>query len=416
MMKTNEAAVYNSRILILHMSRVIRVLAVTLLLAHALLVNADTWAALEDQFAEKIISVTGPGALAVEVTNRSSLTNAEVETIRRGIMTGLGSFGARFVASDQAAASVNISLSEDLKNYVWIAEIHQAANESSVAMVSAPRPPTSAHLEEASTLTIRKVSLMQSDQQILDAAELSDNPAHLLVLFPEQITLYKMQSGRWQVEQVVSIAHAQPWPRDLRGRIVLRKDHLFDAYLPGVFCQSSGSARLGLNCRQSDDPWPLNGQQPSLSGFFTPARNYFTGALSGGQLRNAPPFYSAAPLPREQYTLWTFAGTDGQVHFLDGITDQAARLPWGSDLASVHSGCGAGWQLLASSTASGADDNIRAYELRDREPIAATPAISLGGGVNALWTATDGNSVIAVSRNREAGIYEAFRLSISCGQ
>lgn len=416
MMKTNEAAVYNSRILILHMSRVIRALAVALLLAHALLAHADSWAALEDQFAEKIISVTGPGALAVEITNRSSLNTTEVETIRRGIMAGLGSFGARFVDRDQAAASVNISLSEDLKNYVWIAEIHQAVNESSVAIISAPRPPSSAHSEEASALTIRKVSLMQSDQQILDASEISGNPAHLAVLFPEQISLYKMQGGRWQVEQSLSISHAQPWPRDLRGRIVLRKDHLFDAYLPGVFCQSSGSAPLGLTCRQSDDPWPLSGEQSGLSGFFTPARNYFTGALSGGQLRNAPAFYSAAPLPREQYTLWTFAGTDGQIHFLDGITDQAARLAWGSDIASVHSGCGAGWQFLASSTANGADDSIRAYEMRDREPVAATLAISLGGGVSALWTAADGNSVTAVSRNREAGTYEAFRLTISCGQ
>ena len=87
-------------------------------------------------------SVTGPGALAVEVTNHSSLSKSEVETVQRGLRVGLASFGARFVSGEQAAATVRVSLSEDLQNHVWIAEIKQAANESSVAMISAQNPDT----------------------------------------------------------------------------------------------------------------------------------------------------------------------------------------------------------------------------------------------------------------------------------
>jgi len=68
---------------------------------------------------------------------------------------------------------------------------------------------------------------------------------HLLVLYPEQVTLYKSQAGKWQAEQSLALPHSQPWPRDLRGRLILRKDHLFDAYLPGVLCQSTEQRRWG---------------------------------------------------------------------------------------------------------------------------------------------------------------------------
>ena len=47
-----------------------------------------------------------------------------------------------------------------------------------------------------------------------------------------------------------------------------------------------------------------------------------------------PKFYSAAFVPREKYLLWLFAATDGHVHMVDGVSDQASRVAWGSDLTS----------------------------------------------------------------------------------
>ena len=167
---------------------------------------------------------------------------------------------------------------------------------------------------------------------------------------------------------------------------------------------------MGVNCRQSDDPWPLGNAQTPLSGFFATTRNYFTGALSPGvgKQRSTAAFYSAAWISSS----WLFVSVDGSVHVLDGASEQMLNLGWGSDIAAVHSGCGSGWQVLASGT----DNSVRAYEMSDREPIPATQPMSLDGGVRVLWTAADGRSVIAVSRNRESGAYEAFRLTITCGQ
>ncbi len=375
--------------------------------------------AAEEQLAGKVIAVTGPGAITVDLTNRSSISPSDADQIRRELLTELAASGARFVNAEVAAASVHVTLSEDLNSYVWIAEIHQGTNEPSVVMVSTTRPESAMSTRPAPAITLQKTLLWSSPERILDTAVVSGNPQHLVVLYPDQVVLYRLQDSRWQPEQSLPVGHARPWPRDMRGRLLLRKDHLLDAYLPGIFCRSSGNTPLSLNCRDSDDPWPLGVEQPGLSAFFAPARNFFTGALSPGigQQRAAPAFYSAAAVPREKYTLWIFAAVDGQVHLLDGLTDQqAGTLGWGSDIAGVHSSCGAGWQVLATSSGDRASDTVRAFEFPDREPVAASQAVEFPGGVSALWTDSDGSGAVAIAHNAESGKYEAYRLTVSCNQ
>ncbi len=210
----------------------------------------------------------------------------------------------RLVNADQAAATVQVTLSENLQEYVWVAEIHQGNNESSVAMVAAPRAGLAAVEHPAIALTIRKALLWTDENRILDVAQVNGSPQHMIVLETESVELLKFQDGRWQQEQSLTVSHAHPWPRDLRGRLALRSDHLFDAYLPGVFCRSSTTAPLALNCYESDDPWPLGSGQSWR--FFAPARNFFTGALSPGieKQTTVKAFYSAAVLPRDKYKLW----------------------------------------------------------------------------------------------------------------
>ena len=413
--KRGRTAVYNSRILSFHFAA--RTLLGVLVLCHGISGHSEDLASLEDKFAEKIISVTGSGSLSLEVANHSSLNQAEVESVQRGLVAAIASFGGRVVNSDPAAAAVRVSLSEDLRNYVWIAEIKQVASESSVAMISMPRLKMHVSPLEGGSLVIRKTLLWSSQDQILDVAEIAGNPARVVVLYPEQVTIYQSQGDKWQADQSLPVAHSQPWPRDLRGRLALRNDRLFDAYLPGVFCQRTSSLPLTVTCRQSDDPWPLGSEQFLLSGFFTPAKNYFTGALSPGigTQQSAPAFYSAAAIPRSRVPLWLFAAVDGSVHLLDGETDQATISGWGSDIATLRSGCGSGWQVLATSP-NGADDAVRAFEIRDREAVSATQPVTLSGSVRALWAAPDGASAVAVSHNREMGTYEAYRLTITCGQ
>ncbi len=422
MQSSNDYAVYNARIpnMPIAPSRFPRAAASLLLLLLCLpAMGATDFRAPEQQLAEKIAAVTGPGAVALQVENRSSLSRSESDGIRRGILTDLASLGVRFVNDDQAAATVQISLSEDLRNYVWVAEIHQGTNEPSVVMIATPRPETPAVTQELSALTIRQTLLWAQDSRILDVAEVPGSPLHMIVLDPDNVTLYKFQDSKWQLEQILAVSHLHPWPRDLRGRLLLRKDHLFDAYLPGVYCRAAATAPLTLNCYESDDPWPVGTDQFPLSGFFSHTRNFFTGALAPGvgKQTTAPAFYSAAALPRDKYTLWLFATVDGQLHMLDGITDQTAgKLGWGSDIAALHSGCGSGWQVLATGSNEGGSDLVRAFELADREPAVVTQPAEFSGNITALWTESDGSNAIAVARDSETGKYAAYRLNITCGQ
>src|SRR5262249_37476331 len=113
--------------------------------------------------------------------------------------------------------------------------------------------------------------------------------------------------------------------------------------------------------------------------------------------------------------LWLFAATDGQVHMIDGVSDQIAKPGSGSDLATLKTACGAGWQILATSS-NNDDDSVRAYEFPDRDPIAVSPALPFPGAITALWTEARGDSGIVVARNRENGNYEAFRVALVCSE
>ncbi len=347
---TRRERIYNSRIPKMLSSR--RCFSLLTLLAVLLAASAfaNEWQAPAEQLARKIAGVTGPGAVALTVQNRSSLTRNESDEIRRRMLTELGALGLHFVNADQASATIELTLSEAQHSYVWVAEIRQGANEPAIVMVSTPRVLGGLTERQKPATTIKKALVWTDQNRILDVATLSGNPQHMIVLEGENVLVCSQQGGRWQIDQTLPIVHPRPWPRDLRGRLVLRKDHLFDAYLPGMFCRSSTSAPLAISCRESDDPWPLASEPFALSGFFASSRNFFTGVLSPGIQKQTAvaPFYSAAPLPREKYTLWIFVATDGQLHLLDGITDQAAgRVGWGSDIAAVRSSCGSGWQIIA---------------------------------------------------------------------
>jgi hypothetical protein len=154
--------------------------------------------------------------------------------------------------------------------------------------------------------------------------------------------------------------------------------------------------------------------------FYAAARNFFTGALSPaiGKISNVPAFYAAAALPRSNYTLWAFTAVDGSLHLVDGITDQAIQgAKWGSDLAAVHSSCGTGTQLLATENGDIERDRLRAFEIPDRDPVDASSAVEFDGRgvIVALWPETSGNGAVAIVKRKDTGWYEAYRVSVSCG-
>ena len=408
---------YNSRILeMLPPSRTCWLCCVWLLLSQ--LSFASDWKNPAARLAEKISSATGPGVIALEITNRSSISGADVEQIRRLLISELATSGVRVWQPDQAAAIARVTLSENLSSYVWVAEIQQGSAEPTLAMVALDRPASSAASQNSPLLALRVTNLMSQPEPILDVAVLDGSPRRALLLSGTGVSIFDLEDGHWVLAQTLPIVHANPFPRDLRGRILLRKDHLFDVYLPGVACRSSETGSLTLICRQSDDPWPLATADFGLSGFYTPARNFFTGVLAPGigKQKSGPPFYSAAAVPKGNYVLWVLSGTDAQVHLLDGINQQtASKVHWGSDLAGIRAACRSDWLVLATSQDE-QGDSVQAFEFSDREPLAVSQKLAINGPVVSLWSQQMGESVTAVYQNSETGNYEALQLTLACGQ
>lgn len=414
----------------------------------ALSAQAADWSAPERQLAGKIFAVTGTAAITLSIENRSSLGKRDSEIIQNGLRSTLESVGVRFAGSGRVtsqtakseATAVRISLSENSTFYVWVAEIRLGTGEPVVVMVSAPRPESATAGRESVPLSLRKIPLWTQEDPILDVAVLEENaaPTRIAVLEAGKVGIYRLLAGKWQVEQALEIVHSRPWPRDLRGRLIPARDHLLDVYLPGVVCRSPPGAPLTLNCRESDDPWPLvpsgfSGGSFSVfpgpdsnavaiapvGAFYAPMRNFFTGVLApgAGKFTTVPKFYSAALLPHDKSLLWLFAATDGHVHVVDGASDQAVTFPWGSDLASLKTSCGSGWQVLATGAGDANGDWVRAFEFPDRDPVAVSGTVEFpGGAITALWTEAKADTAVAVVRNQETGRYDAFRLAVACSQ
>jgi hypothetical protein len=381
---------------------------------------AAAWSAPVSALARKIADATGPGAVALEVNNKSSLSSAKVASIRNALRAELASLGIRLVDADQAAATANVTLSENVREYVWAAEIQQGTNPKVAILISTPRT-DSPVTQNSASVQIRKQFLWSQEDRILDAAML-EGSQRMVILDSTKLTLYKMEGSRWQHEQDWPVQHAKPWPRDLRGRLVPRKDHLLDVYLPGVFCRIPQRSPMLLECFDRDEPWPVGDVDSNLRASFNTTRNYFAGALlpGVGKFTSTPSFYSGAAFPREKYTLWLFTGTDGTVHAVDGLSDQAWRgLAWGSDIVSVHTGCESGWQVLAdvnrdASAKDSTADDLRLYDVADREAVAVSSPLNLPGRVTALWNSGE-NEAVVVIQNETEGRYEAYRLLFACG-
>jgi hypothetical protein len=387
------------------------------------------------QLAHRIALSAGPGAFALQVANHSSLDEKSVREVHSALEAQLQVEGVHTAKTEQAMGTIDVVLSESLREYVWTAEIMIGSGEKKVTLMSLLRPAAETPFAAALPMVVKTTLLFAQEQTMLDVA-LIEMPggSRLLVLDDNMVAIYRHPgggpAGRWELEGSAPIAHSHPFPRDLRGRLLLRRDHLFDVYLPGMFCRTNSSAvaPLTLACSDSDDPihndsspndpWPLTTEDGGVRAFYAISRNFFTGILSPGigKISNVPSFYAAAALPRSGYTLWAFAAVDGSLHFVDGTTDQAIRGgKWGSDLAAIRSTCGSGTQLLVSEGGSPERDSLRAFEIPDRDPVAASSAVEFDGRIVVLWPESTGNGATAIVRRKDTGGYEAYRVSISCG-
>ncbi len=408
---------YNSRQQMLKIIRIVIVLSI--LAGTGQLLAATKWDAATAKLASQIIGITGPGNVALTFRNLSSLSPSEVSAIRVPLETQLRADGVQLRDATSSASEIKVTLSENVREWLIVAEIRRGT-DTRIVMAGIEKSGAGTLARAGTAMAVQKSFLISQSDPILDAAVIdSGSTRTLLLLSRSAISLYGWSVGKWNLQRSIPIAHAAPFPADLRGRIVSAQDHAFDAYLPGVSCTSTGSlsalSSITMTCRDTDDPWPLGGQKA----FFNSARNYFTGILVPGFGTQLPPFFSAATLPRASGALWLFNGIDGQLRAYEGTELRVVpgTRDWGSDMVSVRSNCGLGTQLLVSAAGDDtATDSLHAYEIVDREPNEVASPTAMDGPVMALWVTNDASSAIAVVRNLQTGQYDAYNITIACNQ
>jgi hypothetical protein len=261
---------------------------------------------------------------------------------------------------------------------------------------------------------------------ILAASEIN---GHFLLIYPDRISIFSSTAGGWA--ETNTLMTDRKLTRDLRAELVANTDGgRFVAYTPGAQCIGSYSLPMtgsttdsgwSVRCHASDDPWPVyqsgdaGGAMP-LKAFYNSARDFFTGVVTPGIGVDLPPFYAAGIIPRAAGgAALLITGIDGNVQIIENgaMRSVAGTRDWGSDFAVMRSGCGAGTQVIASSSGEAISDSLRAFEIPALGALPVSSPLTLDGTVTALWTTQDGKSAFAVVRNA-AGEYEVDRVTALC--
>jgi hypothetical protein len=389
------------------------------------------------EMAGQIAGFLGPGQAQLTIRNLSTIPNNEIPAIRRLLEQDLKTLGV-LVSGSESANAVHLTLSENQRERLWVAEVIEG-NETRVAMVQVG-------YEVARDLPTQEHIVLHKEQYI-SAAGLSRQPdippdepvlamivtkSGVVVLKQDQIVLINMTPVGWMVRERFSLNQRQQSPRDPRGMLLPTADgNGFTAFTAGAECVGSFTSPENdiahpengwtVHCNASDDPWPIAQEDTAngsitLKAFYNSARNYFTGVISPSLGVDLPPFYTAVLLPRPaEGAALLVGGIDGKVQLVENgaLKTVAGARDWGSDFAALHSGCGSGWQIVASGSGEAASDSLRAYELPAQEAVPASAALPVNGTVTALWTASDGKSVFAVVRST-TNEYEVDHVTAGC--
>jgi hypothetical protein len=377
--------------------------ALLLLVFHQRMFAADPYTEAARELAAKIMTSIGPlEDIGFTLKSIASLGEREVAAARQAIESALRAQGMRLAGNGQSAVKIQVTLSENFQEYIWIAEIRRDQT-CNIAMTTQPRLPETQSKEAAIRMTLQAKPIFEQSDPILDVELLGDE---LLVLDPRRLSLYRRQNDRWELERSAPLKYSIPLPRDIRGRL-FESGGTIQVHIPGLSCIGTIKPSFDLNCSQDDAPWPigLGGMNPAF------VKNYFV-------LENLPPFFSAASVEDDGTDLLAISGIDGRTYLYDKAAGQVGTMDGlGSDITAIDAGCETPRQIFASLLTDPLEHGIiQAFEVRHRKAVSTSSTIEFPGPITALWPVSIQNAAIAVSHDIKAGRYAAFYLSISCSR
>jgi hypothetical protein len=384
-----------------------------------ILLPRDAWAADDmagavGELARKTVALAGRGEpVSVSWRNLSPLASGDFGQVRSAFDAALREAGARVSEKEDRPGGLSyvdarLTVSGNASQFLLVEEARKG-DYAQVWITSWKRPaPTGT--PAGSILTLEKKLVWEQEEQILDAVMLGPG---MLVLSPSRVSLHIDTAT-----QSVPLTPPRAWPRDLRGHLRVNGGD-FKAYLPGVVCSGATEPALSMECRPSDEAWPLDaGSRGVLLANFAAGRNHFDGRVStaNGVRKTVAPFFSAVSTEENGRQYWLLAMLDGRTQVYDVAFNPVGSVaPWGSDLAATETHCGGGWQTLVTKAGEGREpDAVRAYGLVNRAPVPLSAPLDVPGPVTALWS-LGGNRALAVVADLASGRYEAYVVTVNCG-
>ncbi len=321
------------------------------------------------QLATKIVAqLPAHSTVTLVLENRANLPIADMEGAGTLLQEQLRADGVELGDSD---TKIRVTASEDAAHYLLISQ-----NGQQIGIVSWPKPPSA---PVQFRMALKQTPVWQQRDPILDVM-LSADRTFMLVLEPDRVAQYTQSDGEWHLQRPMPIVLSRPMPRDARGHLE-GNTTAFDVSAPGS---------------------PVKTPYPWVAG-----RNYFDGADRGK-------FFSAA----ETSGGTLLAGIDGNTRLYAQRSEPIVSIHnWGSDIAPISGTCGSNKQVLATAAvAEDAPDQLQAFEFAGTTYSAASEPLPLAGPVTALWPSESDDQVTVVVHDKQTGMYEASRVSLTCRQ
>jgi hypothetical protein len=356
--------------------------------------------------ARKVWASIHGSSVSLEFRNLSSLPSAEFASVSTAFREELQRRGVKFVDAD-AALNLIVSVTQNPTEYLGVVQIHRKENTETIlepiGLVKGPAMP-----EPAFHIALHRELLFSQDSPILDFV-VDKGSKHAYALGVEEISSYEWREEQWMLAGVEHLPTHRPPERAARGSYSNVGIDPQGVYLPGEFCRISPADAKGWSCESSNAHLPLKVTSPA-----------------GMASQEMVTWISAAQIETEGKTKVVVIGQDGLARlYEEGPVPVAVFSNWGSEIASVYSGCGSGWQLLVTGKGDWTtSDAIQAMDIKERRAQSVSAALEFPGPITVLRTpgtrplenAAANATAVAVDRNLQTGRYEAYQLSITCSK
>ncbi|MHB8502038.1 MAG: hypothetical protein ACYDCG_15365 [Candidatus Acidiferrales bacterium] len=355
--------------------------------------------------ARKVWSSIHATSVTCDFRNLSSLRTAEFANLSAAFQEELQRRGVKIFPAD-AAVKLVVSVTQDPVEYIGVVQIQRKENTETVmeaiGAVNGPAAP-----EPAFSLTLHREFLFSQESPILDVV-LDSDAKHAYVLGPQEISSYEWRDNQWAPTGSEHLPIQGSTERGDRGLIFQGIDSEA-VYLSGQLCRVSFLDAKGWSCEKYAEQMPARTVSPET----------MAGKKMGAWI-------SAAQLETEGRTRIVVTGQDGLARLYEDGPEPVAVFPnWGSEIASVYSGCGSGWQLLVTGKGDWTKpDDVQAIDIKDRRAQSVSVSMEFPGPIVALHTPATRTAenpsanarAVAVDRNLQTGRYEAYQLSITCSK